>query len=218
MSGWSVYEKESFKKTLPDEIHEFLTKVYNVYFIQLPPSLMKSFETVRDKLIPLTVRIEDEKYRDFCTTFSQIYRSVMVDSSIPQNVKEIVKELAEKTNKFFQSRGFPLCVTELKYYRVKVKVLYKGKPLGNALVIAETSGKVAASKETDSSGVAELELPNGSYTISVYKQLDEDKYIYEEKTIEISSNTDLKFNIEKTKTYIEISRERGGRPLIKEIK
>ena len=217
---WKTYKRPpvEIKKTLADEIHEFLTKVYNVYFIKLPQNLYKQFEIVRDKLIPLTVRFDEQQYREFCETFSKTYRSVIIDKSIPEDVKNIVKELVERTNKFFESKNLGRCVEELKYYKVHVRVLFKGKPLEKANVVAESGGKTAATAVTDAEGRAELEIPQGKYTIYVYKHISEDEYVYDEREVEIKEDTKIEFNVEESKTYSEIERERRGRALIKEIK
>ncbi len=219
MCSWYAPKKEEeIKKTLADEVHEFLTKVYNIYFIKLPPSLYKQFDMVRDKLIPLTVRVDQDRYTEFCRTFSSVYRLVIVDKSIPEDVKNLVRELAEKTNEFFMSRGFPRCVEELKYFNVRVRVRFRGKPLEKATVLAEIEGKIAASKETNEDGIAVLEVPGGKYTIAVYKHLEEDQYIYDEKSVEVDQDISVEFDIEETKTRAEVVRERGERPMIREVK
>jgi len=216
---WKTYKKTEveIRKGLPDEIHEYLTKTFNVYYVKLPQSLYKQFDIIRDKLIPLTVRFDHAKYSEFCHTFSVTYRSVIMDRSVPEEVKNIVRELVTKTNKFFESKGLPQCVKEIKYYRVHLVVKFKNKPLSEAAVVAESEGKTVAKVETDSSGEATFEIPSGRYVIYVYKHLDEDTYIYEEKSVEVNEDLTLEFNIETTKSSREISRERCGRPLIKEI-
>ncbi len=219
---WKTYKKpieKGIEKGLPDEIHEFLTKVYNVYFIKLPQNLYKQFDIVRDKLIPLTVRFDEQQYREFCDAFSKTFRSVIIDTSISEEIKNLVKELVEKTNSFFESKGLGRCVEELRYARLRVKVLYKGKPLEKAAVVAEASGKTAGSATTNSEGIAELDLPTGKYTIYVYKQLGEDEYVYEEKEVEISKDSELEFSIKESKTFTEIERTRHTKgPLIREVK
>ncbi|HIP57589.1 MAG TPA: hypothetical protein EYH02_05970 [Ignisphaera aggregans] len=216
---WKTYKKTEveIRKGLPDEIHEYLTKTFNVYYVKLPQSLYKQFDIIRDKLIPLTVRFDHNKYNEFCHTFSVTYRSVIMDRSIPNEVKDLIKELVAKTNKFFESKGLPQCVRELKYHRVHLIVKFKNKPLSDAAVVAESEGKTVAKAETDSSGEAVFEIPSGRYVIYVYKHLDEDTYIYEEKSVEVNEDLTLEFNIETTKSSREISRERGGKPLIKEV-
>ncbi len=216
---WRTYKKAEveIKKGLPDEIHEFLTKTFNVYYVKLPPNLYKQFDIIRDKLIPLTVRFDQSKYQDFCHTFSVTYRSVIIDRNIAEEVKNLVKELAEKTNTFFESKGLPRCVEALKYYRVSVCVRFKERPLENAIVVAEAEGKTVAKTETDNEGRASFEVPSGRYTIYVYKHLDEDTYIYEEKAIDVQEDLTIEFDIKTTKSSREVSRERGGRPLIREL-
>jgi len=219
---WKTYRKsptQEIKKGLPDEIHEFLTKVYNVYFIKLPQNLYKQFDIVRDKLIPLTVRFDENQYREFCDSFSKTFRSVIIDTSISEDVKKLVKELADKTNKFFESKGLPKCIEELRYAKLRVKVLYKDEPLEKAAVVAEASGKTAGSSITDKDGVAELDLPTGKYTVYVYKQLGEDEYVYEEKEVEVTRDMEIEFKIKESKTFTEIERTRHTRgPLIREVK
>ncbi|NPA97672.1 MAG: DUF4198 domain-containing protein [Crenarchaeota archaeon] len=219
---WKTYRKppvQEIKKGLPDEIHEFLTKVYNVYFIKLPQSLYKQFDIVRDKLIPLTVRFDEQQYREFCESFSKAIRSVIVDTSISDDVKNLVKELADKTNSFFESKGLPRCIEELKYAKLRVRVLYRGEPLEKAAVVAETGGKTAGNALTDKNGFAELDLPTGKYTVYVYKQLGEDEYVYEEREIELTHDTEIEFKIEESKTYTEIEKTRHAKgPLIREVK
>jgi len=214
----SLQQSVAIEKKLPDEIHEFLTKVFNVYFIQLPPQLFKQFDIVRDKLIPLTVRFDESQYREFCDFFSKIVRSTIADKSVSEEVKKLVRELADKTNKFFESKGLGRCVEELKYVRIRVRVLFQGKPLGGATVNAVTGGKTAASAQTNDEGIAELELPTGKYSIYVCKQLDVDSYVYDEKEVEVrEEGQELVFSIESAKSYAEIERETGRRPRIREV-
>ena len=219
---WKTYKKpktEEIKKGLPDEIHEFLTKVYNVYLIKMPQNVYKQFDIVRDKLIPLTVRFDEAQYREFCDYFSKAYRSIIVDSSISEDVKNIVKELVSKTNEFFTSRGLTRCVEELKYAKIRVRVKYRGEPLEKATVVAEIGGKSAGSAITDKNGEAFLDVPMGKYTVYVYKQLGEDEYVYEEREVEVKDDIELEFDIRESRTFTEIERVRRTRgPLIREVK
>ncbi len=222
VEDWKTYRKPKtveIKKGLPDDIHEFLTKVYNVYLIKMPSSIYKQFDIVRDKLIPLTVRFDENQYREFCDYFSKTYRSVIVDSSISDDVKNLVKELVSKANEFFMSKGLPRCIEELRYAKLRVRVRYRGEPLEKATVVAETGGKSAGTAVTDRNGEAEMDLPMGKYTVYVYKQLGEDEYVYEEKEIEMKQDTEIEFDINESRTFTEIERVRKTRgPLIKEVK
>lgn len=217
---WRTYKKERgerIEKTLADEIHEFLTKVFNVYYVQLPPALYKLLDTVRDRLIPLTVKFDQGRYNEFCQTFRTVYRAIISDQSVPGDAKKLVKELVDRTNEFFQSKGFPRCVEELKYHRVRVKVRFRGRPLEKAIVSADAQGRSVATKETGDEGVAVLDLPAGKYTLSVFKHVGEEEYVYEERDVEVDKDQDLVFEIERTKTLAQIHRERRGRPIIKEV-
>lgn len=219
VEDWKTYRypQVEIKKDVKDEVHEFLTKVFNVYMVKLPPNVFKQLDMVRDKMITLTVRFSNENYNELCDSFSKIHRMIMLDKEVPIDVKNIVKELADKTNKFFTSKGMPLCVRELKYSLLRVKVLFNSSPLKEALVAVESEGKIVATTKTDDNGLCVVEVPEGKYTVYVYKFVKEGEYIYEEKTVEIPLESELIFDVRETKTATEIARERGGRPLIKEV-
>jgi len=219
LEEWKTYKKEGEKieKTLADEIHEFLTKVFNVYYVRLPSTLYKLLDTVRDRLIPLTVKFDQGRYSEFCQTFATVYRSIISDQGVPAEAKKLVRELVEKTNEFFGSKGFQKCVEEIRYHKLRVKVLFRSKPLERAVVSADAQGRSVATKETNEDGVAVLDLPAGKYTVSVFKHVGEEEYVYEEQEVEVEEDGDVLFEIEKTKTLAQISKERRGRPIIKEL-
>jgi hypothetical protein len=216
---WKTFKRleVEIKKTISDEVHEFLTKVFNVYIIRFGADVFKHLENVRDKLIPLTTRFDNDKYADFCDTFSKTYRQLLLDKNVDSNIKRGLEELAQKTNAFFKSKGLSLCVRELKYYKLKVKALFKDKGLSNAIVSAESEGRVVDSAKTDDNGFCEIEVPEGRYIIYVYKDLGEGEYIYDEHVITVPQEIEVVFNISETKTRTEIEKERGGRPIIKEV-
>lgn len=219
VEDWKTYKKveEVIKRDLRDEIHEFLTKVFNIYMVKLPPHIFKQLDIVRDKLIILTTRFSNENYDEFCDAFSKIYRLIIVDKDVPDDIKNVIRELSEKTNSFFNAKGMYTCVKELKYNILRVKVMYNSTPLKDAIVAVETEGRVVTSSKTDENGVCSLELPEGRYTAYVYRYVKDGEYVYEEKQISIPTDTEIVFNIKETKTVTEITRERGGRPLIKEV-
>ncbi|MEL9940336.1 MAG: hypothetical protein QW348_04490 [Ignisphaera sp.] len=219
LEDWRTYKRveAEVKKGLTDEIHEFLTKVFNVYIVRFGPDMFKYIEGLRDKLISLTTRFDNDKYIDFCDSFSKVYKTIMFDKNVDSKSKEIIKELAQKTNSFFNSKGLQLCVKELKYYKLKIKTLFSGKNLDNAIVSIESEGRVVASTKTDESGLAEVEVPEGRYTIYVYKDFGEGKYIYEEKAVSVPQEMEIIFDVKETKSRSEIEKERGGKPLIKEV-
>lgn len=216
---WKTFKRSEveIKKTLSDEIHEFLTKVFNVYIIKFGTDIFKHLENVRDKLILLTTRFDNDKYADFCDTFSKMYRLILLDKNVDGNIKKGLEELAQKTNTFFESKGLNRCVKEIKYYKLKVKALFKNKELSNALVSIESEGRVVASSKTNDNGFCEVEVPEGRYAIYVYKDLGEGEYVYDERIIIVPQEIEIVFNISETKTRTEIEKERGGRPVIKEI-
>jgi len=216
---WKTYKKVEIeiKKDITDEVHEFLTKVFNVYMIKMPPQLFKQIELVRDKLIPLTSKLDQDRFTEFCDIFSKVYRNIMTDKNVSNDVKNILNELASKTNSFFSSKGMQICVREIRYYGVRIYVSYNGKPLPDTTVVAEMEGRAIASSKTDTSGFAKLELPEGRYIVYVYRYLEEDKYVYEEKSVSIPQESEISFELKEAKTLGEIERERGGKPLIKEI-
>ncbi|MCC6045388.1 MAG: hypothetical protein LM572_01230 [Ignisphaera sp.] len=216
---WKTYKRieAEIKKTLSDDIHEFLTKIFNVYIVRFGIDVFKRLEDIRDKLIPLTTRFDNDKYTEFCDTFSKAYRSILLDKDIDSSTKMKLVELAQKTNAFFGSKGLSICVKELKYYKVKVKTIFKGQELNNAIVSAESEGRVVASSKTNDAGICEIEVPEGRYTVYVYKDLGEGEYIYDERIINVPQEIEVVFNISETKTRTEIEKERGGRPIIKEV-
>ncbi|MEM1736296.1 MAG: hypothetical protein QXD57_07685 [Ignisphaera sp.] len=217
---WKTYAKPietEIKKDIRDEVHEFLTKVFNVYMVKMPPHMFRQLEIVRDKLIVLTSRFSNEYYEDLCDTFSKIYRLIVLDKDVPEDVKKLVKELSEKTNSFFSSKGMHICVKELKYYNLKIKVLFNSSPLKDANVILEAEGRVVASSKTDDNGICVVEVPEGKYSVYTYKYVKEGEYVYEEKTLFIPTELEVVFNVTETKSASEIARERGGRPLIREV-
>lgn len=219
LEDWKTYKRSELevKKDVRDEVHEFLTKVFNVYMVKLPPNIFKQLDIIRDKLITLTSRFTNENYEEFCDTFSKVYRLVIVDKEVPEEVKKVVRELSEKTNAFFTSKNMYLCVKELKYNVLRIKVLFNSSPLKDAMVAVESEGRVVASAKTDDSGICVVEVPEGKYSVYVYKFVKEGEYVYEEKTVTIPVDSEIVFNITETKTASEIARERGGRPLIKEV-
>ncbi|MEM3980085.1 MAG: hypothetical protein QXF79_02365, partial [Ignisphaera sp.] len=81
VEDWKTYRypQVELKKDVRDEVHEFLTKVFNVYMVKLPPNIFKQLDIVRDKLIALTIRFNNDNYEEFCETFSKIYRLVVLD-------------------------------------------------------------------------------------------------------------------------------------------
>ncbi len=216
---WKTYKKieMEIKKDVTDEVHEFLTKIFNVYMIKIPPQLFKQMELVRDKLIPLTSKLDQDRFIEFCDTFSKVYRNIITDKNVSNDIKNVLNELVSKTNSFFSSKGMQICVREIRYYGVRIYVSYNGKPLSETTVVAEMDGRAIASAKTDTSGFAKLELPEGKYTIYVYKYLEENKYVYEEKIIFVPQENEISFELKEAKTLSEIERERGGKPLIKEI-
>ncbi|MCI4437543.1 MAG: hypothetical protein JHC33_12115 [Ignisphaera sp.] len=218
---WKTRKKEEeIAKTVSDEVHEFLTKVFNVYIIKFESNLFRYLESVRDKLIPLTVRFDNSKYSEFCDNFSRIYRTIMLDKQVSENSKKLLMELAQETNKFFSSKGFSTCVKELKYYKVRVKAMFRDAPLQGAKVTIETEGRVVASSETDNNGYCELEVPEGKFTVYIYKELKEEgegEYIYEERSINVPQDLEVVFNIKTTKTRGEVEKEREKQPRIKEL-
>ncbi len=219
VEDWKTYKRAEveIKKDVTDEVHEFLTKVFNVYMIRMPPQLFKQIELARDKLIPLTSKLDQDKFIEFCEIFTKVYRNIMTDKNVSNDVKSILNELASKTNDFFSSKGMQICVREIRYYGMRVYASYNGKPLSDAMVVAEMEGRVVASAKTDVNGLAKLELPEGRYIIYVYKYLEEDKYVYEEKSASVPQESEISFELKEIKTLGEIERERGGKPLIKEI-
>ncbi len=216
---WKTYKKVEveIKKSFSDEVHEFLTKVFNVYIIKFSSDVFRYLEGVRDKLISLTSHFDNEKYIDFCDSFSKVYKTILFDKSIDPESKKRIEELAQKTNTFFTSRGMNPCVKELRYYKLRIKSIFNGKNLENASVGVESEGRVVASAKTNENGFAEVDVPEGKYIIYVYKDLGEGKYIYEEKSILVPQETEIVFNIKETKSRSEVERERGGKPLIKEV-
>jgi hypothetical protein len=98
-----------------------------------------------------------------------------------------------------------------------VKTIFKGQELNNAIVSAESEGRVVASSKTNDAGICEIEVPEGRYTVYVYKDLGEGEYIYDERIINVPQEIEVVFNISETKTRTEIEKERGGRPIIKEV-
>uniref|UniRef100_A0A7C2VP86 Carboxypeptidase regulatory-like domain-containing protein n=1 Tax=Ignisphaera aggregans TaxID=334771 RepID=A0A7C2VP86_9CREN len=219
VEDWKTYRyaMAEIKKDMKDEVHEFLTKVFNVYMVKLPPNVFKHLDMVRDKLITLTTRFTKDNFDEFCESFSKVYRLIIVDKEIPEDVKGFVRELAEKTKEFFTSKGMHSCVREIKYNLLRVKVLYNSSPLKDAMVAVETEGKVVASVKTDENGTCALEVPEGKYSLYVYKFVKDGEYIYEEKTITVPIDSEVLFDIKETKSAADIARERGGRPLIKEV-
>ncbi|MEM0027282.1 MAG: hypothetical protein QXT53_04125 [Ignisphaera sp.] len=219
LEDWRTYKKAEteIKKGLTDEIHEFLTKVFNIYVVKFSPDVFKYLESLRDKLISLTTRFENDKYADFCDSFSKVYKTILFDKNIDSGSKKMIEELAQKTNNFFNSKGLQLCVKELKYYKLRIKTLFNSKNLDSATISIESEGRVVASTKTDENGFAEVEIPEGKYAIYVYKDLGEGKYVYEEKTISVPQETEIIFDVKEVKSRSEIERERGGKPLIKEV-
>lgn len=219
VEDWKTFKKTEteIRRGLPDEIHDFLTKVFNVYLIKLPLNVFKQFEIVRDKLIPLTSKFDSERYNEYCDSFSKAYRAVLLDRTISDETKKLVLELASKANAFFTSRSMPLCVKEVKYYGVKVVAVFEGKPLSETLVVVESEGRVVSSAKTDSNGLAYVEVPEGRYSVYLYKSLDDGRYIYEEKNVVVPMDSEVIFNVRETKTRSEIEKEREGRPMIREI-
>lgn len=220
VEDWRTYRYPSeaeIRKDIRDEIHEFLTKVFNVHMVKLPPNIFKQLDIVRDKLITLTTKFTNENYNEFCDTFSKVYRLIIVDKDVPEDIKKIIRELSDKTNSFFTSRNMYLCVRELKYNVLRVKVLFNSSPLKDAVVVVESEGRVVASNKTNENGICVVEIPEGRYSVYVYKFVKEGEYIYEERIISIPTDSEIVFNITETKTAGEISRERGGRPLIREV-
>lgn len=219
LEDWKTFKKSGadIQKGLPDEVHDFLTKVFNVYLIKFPIQVFKQFEIVRDKLIPLTSRFDQDKYNEYCDTFSKVYRAVLLDRAISDDVKRLVLELASKTNSFFTSRSMQLCIKEVKYYGLRIKALFEEKHLSDALVVVESDGRVVSSTKTDSNGLAYIEVPEGRYTIYLYKGMEEGKYIYEEKTITVPQDSEVIFKVRETKTRSEIEKEREGKPVIREV-
>jgi hypothetical protein len=219
VEDWKTYKYQQveIRRDIRDEVHEFLTKVFNIYMVKLPPDVFKQIENIRDKLIVLTARFSNENYNEFCDTFSKIYRLIIFDKDMKSEVKNLVKELADRTNKFFTMKGMPTCVRELKYYALRLKILFNSVPLEKAKIVVESEGRVVASAETDASGFAVVEVPEGKHSVYVYKHVKEDEYVYEEKMVEVPLESELVFNIKETKTVTEIARERGGKPLIKEV-
>ncbi|MEM4844074.1 MAG: hypothetical protein QXU08_06680, partial [Ignisphaera sp.] len=219
LEDWKTFKRveAGISKTLPDEIHDFLTKVFNIYLIRFPLQIFKQFEIVRDKLIPLTSKFDLDKYNEYCETFSKVYRAVLLDRSISDDIKKLVLELASKTNSFFTSRNMQLCIKEVKYYGVRVKALFAEKPLSDVLVVVESEGRVVSSTKTDHDGLAYIEVPEGKYTIYLYKGVEEDKYIYEEKNVSVPQDSEVIFKIRETKTRSEIEKEREGKPMIREV-
>ncbi|MEM3980086.1 MAG: hypothetical protein QXF79_02370, partial [Ignisphaera sp.] len=132
-------------------------------------------------------------------------------------IKNTLKELSEKINSFFTSKGMSLCVRELRYNLLRIKVLFNSSPLKDAIVVVESEGKVVTSTKTSDSGLCSIEVPEGKYTVYVYKYIKEGEYIYEERTVNIPIDSEIVFDIKETKSATEIARERGGRPLIKEV-
>uniref|UniRef100_A0A7C5TJ58 Uncharacterized protein n=1 Tax=Ignisphaera aggregans TaxID=334771 RepID=A0A7C5TJ58_9CREN len=219
IEDWKTFKKieVDIQKSLSDEIHDFLTKVFNVYLIKLPLQVFKQFEIVRDKLIPLTSRFDQDKYNEYCDSFSKVYRSVLLDKSVSDDIKKLVLELATKTNNFFISRNMTLCIKEIRYYSVKVKALFTDKSLADAIVVIESEGRVVSSTKTDPNGMAYIEVPEGKYTIYLYKNIEEGKYIYEERDIVVPQDSEIIFKVYETKTRSDIEKEREGRPLIREV-
>lgn len=219
IEDWKTFRRveADIQKSFPDEIHEFLTKVFNVYLIRFPLQVFKQFEVVRDKLIPLTSRFDNDKYNEYCDAFSKVYRAVLLDRAISDDIKKLVLELASKANSFFTSRSMPLCVKEVKYYGVRVKAVFEGKPLSDTLVVVESEGRVIASTKTDPNGIAYVEVPEGKYDIYLYKGLDGGKYVYEEKNMVVPQDSEVVFSVSETKTRTEIEKEREGRPVIREV-
>ncbi|MEM1644816.1 MAG: hypothetical protein QXL96_02915 [Ignisphaera sp.] len=219
VEDWKTYRypQVELKKDVRDEVHEFLTKVFNVYMVKLPPNIFKQLDIVRDKLIALTIRFNNDNYEEFCETFSKIYRLVVLDKDVAGDIKNTLKELSEKINSFFTSKGMSLCVRELRYNLLRIKVLFNSSPLKDAIVVVESEGKVVTSTKTSDSGLCSIEVPEGKYTVYVYKYIKEGEYIYEERTVNIPIDSEIVFDIKETKSATEIARERGGRPLIKEV-
>lgn len=219
IEDWKTYRypQIELKKDIRDEVHEFLTKVFNVYMVKLPSNIFKQLDIVRDKLINLTARFSNENYSELCDSFSRIHRMIVLDKEVPTDIKNTVKELADKANKFFASKGMPICIRELKYNVLRIKVLFNSLPLKDALVAVESEGKIIVSTKTDDNGLCLVEVPEGRYVVYVYKYVKEGEYVYEEKAVEIPIESELLFDIKETKTATEIAKERGGRPLIKEV-
>ncbi len=219
LEDWKTFKRSeaSIQKSLSDEVHDFLTKVFNVYLIKFPIQVFKQFEIVRDKLIPLTSRFDQDRYEEYCDTFSKVYRAVLLDRAISDDVKKLVLELASKTNSFFTSRNMQLCIKEVKYYGLRIKVLFEEKPLSDALVVVESDGRVVSSTKTDSNGLAYVEVPEGKYVVYLYKSIEGGRYIYEEKDIVAPQDSEVIFKVRETKTRSEIEREREGRPMIREV-
>lgn len=219
IEDWKTYRRTEaeIKRDIRDEVHEFLTKIFNVYMVKLPPNIFKQVDVIRDKLIILTTKFTNENYEDFCDAFSKTYRLIVVDKDVPEDVKKIVRELSEKTNSFFVSKNMYTCIKELKYNTIRVKVLFNSTPLKEAIVAIESEGRIVASCKTNEGGICVAEVPEGRYTIYVYKYVKDGEYVYEEKIISIPTESELIFDIKETKTATEIARERGGRPIIKEV-
>jgi hypothetical protein len=219
VEDWKTYryQQVEIKRDIRDDIHDFLTKVFNVYMVKLPPEIFKQLDNVRDKLVTLTTRFSNENYNEFCDTFSKIHRIIVLDKDVRSDIKNIVKELADRTNRFFTLKGMPVCVRELKYNILRVKVMFNSTPLEKARIVVESEGRIVASSETDVNGLAVVEVPEGRHSVYVYKYIKEGEYIYEEKLVEVPVETELMFDIKETKTATEIAKERGGKPLIKEV-
>ncbi|MEM4514499.1 MAG: hypothetical protein QXZ41_08330 [Ignisphaera sp.] len=219
VEDWKTYKysQVELKKDVRDEVHEFLTKVFNTYMVRLPPNIFKQLDIVRDKLVTLTTRFNNDNYAEFCETFSKIYRLIILDKDVGGEIKNAIRELSEKTNNFFASKGMSLCVRELSYNVLRIKVLFESSPLKDALVAVESEGRVVASTKTSDNGVCSIEVPEGKYTVYVYKYVKGGQYIYEEKTVNVPVDSEVLFDIKETKSDTEIVRERGGRPIIKEI-
>jgi len=207
-----------------DRVHEFLTKTFNVHFVQIDYRYARPLEAVREKLIPLTVRIDPDKYKEFCETFSKTYRALIVDKEVPDSVKKVVNSLVNETNKFFsETLNLGICVEELKYHKLVVKVTRLGKPLEGVRVIVESEGKTVNAKETDKSGTVEFEVPAGKYLVYVYKSVGETEegaveYLYDEKTVEIDKDVEIEMKLDqKPRALHEIRRTYEGRPFIREI-
>lgn len=216
---WKTYKRAEteIKKGLTDEVHEFLTKVFNVYLILLPSEAFKQLEVVRDKLIQLTAKFRQDVYNDFCDSFSKVYRALLFDRGLEELAKRQLTELVQKTNTFFASKNLPNCVRELRYYGIKVKVLFKEAPLTEATVVLEAEGRVVSSSKTLRDGMATLEVPEGKYNLYVFKSLPDGTYIYEERVVSVPQETEILINVSEVRSKFEIERRRGGRPLIKEV-
>lgn len=220
VEDWKTYGRSietEIKKDIRDDVHEFLTKIFNVYMVKMPPAIFRQLDGVRDKLIKLTSKFTNENYVDFCDTFSKIHKLIILDKDVPEDIKKMIKELSNKTNEFFSHKGMQFCIKELQYYNLKVKAVFNSIPLNEARIVVESEGRVVASCKTDNNGICVVSIPEGSYSVYVYKYVKGDEYVYEEKIVKIPSELELVFNITETKTISEIDRERGGRPLIKEV-